>query len=355
MIKLFIALLLACVSTISYASCSSGMMSYGTPISIDLSDKLSPSTPTWTGSFTTQYRGSFNCTTVNSEFSYTPILSTDSKYETILGFSNNKYMVRAEITSPPANKKLTGRGLHNASELNTPFTVRFTLVSRQNGTAIAGDTVTMNDVLFVSDMSGLSLIEIIGWPIKQLVKIVQWLLNGFQWPYDKRDMLGQPMIVKYAPKRITCLFDNAGLTVNLPTVGIHELKTTSQPGLTPFILNMRCQNIGVNGNTDRAIEIYLSSSQLLSADSSVLLDNSDSAAKGVGLRVIKQDNPQTPVTFSASTTSRGNATMIFNVAVGGALNENFSIPMATYYYVWAPANLTQGNVNTSATLNIIYP
>lgn len=201
MLRSFIFLLLSSISGMSYATCSGSSIVYGTPITIDLSDKLSPATPTWTGSFSTQYSGSFNCTTGNSEFSYTPILSTDSKYATILGFSNNKYMVRAEITNPPANKTLTASGSHTASELNTPFTVRFTLVN-QSGTTLTGDTANMSDVLFVSDMSGLSFWEIITWPINQVIKIAQWLFSGFKWPYDNRDMFGQPMIIKYAPKLV---------------------------------------------------------------------------------------------------------------------------------------------------------
>ena len=259
-------------------------------------------------------------------------------------------MVRAEITNPPANKTLTASGSHTASELNTPFTVRFTLVN-QSGTTLTGDTANMSDVLFVSDMSGLSFWEIITWPINQVIKIAQWLFSGFKWPYDNRDMFGQPMIIKYAPKLTTCSFDNAGLTVALPTLGIPQLSASSQPGLTPFSLNMSCQNVGVNGNSDRAIEMFLSSTQLLSTDSSVLIDSSSS----VGLRLIKRDAPQTPVTFSTSTTSRGNATMIFSVAAGAALDEHFTLPMAAYYYVWAPAQVSQGKINTSATLNIIYP
>ena len=63
MIRLLTFLFLACVSGASYATCSGGSISYGPPISVDLSDKLTPATPTWTGSFTTQYSGSFNCTT----------------------------------------------------------------------------------------------------------------------------------------------------------------------------------------------------------------------------------------------------------------------------------------------------
>ncbi len=263
-------------------------------------------------------------------------------------------MVRAEITSTHPNKTLSASGNHTASELNTPFTVRFTLVD-QSGTTLSGDTANMSDVLFVSDMSGLSILEIILWPINQLVKIVQWLFNGFKWPYDNRDMFGQPMTIKYAPKLTTCSFDNAGLTVHLPTLGIPQLSASAQPGLTPFTLNMSCQNLGTNGTSDRAIEMFLSSTQLLSTDSSVLVDTSSGAAQGVGLRLIQRNNPQQPVIFSTSTTSRGNATLLFNVAAGGALSKTFTLPMAASYYVWAPAKVSQGKLNTTATLNIIYP
>ena len=168
-------------------------------------------------------------------------------------------------------------------------------------------------------------------------------------------MFGQPMTIKYAPKLTTCSFDNAGLTVHLPTLGIPQLSASAQPGLTPFTLNMSCQNLGTNGTSDRAIEMFLSSTQLLSTDSSVLVDTSSGAAQGVGLRLIQRNNPQQPVIFSTSTTSRGNATLLFNVAAGGALSKTFTLPMAASYYVWAPAKVSQGKLNTTATLNIIYP
>ena len=108
----------------------------------------------------------------------------------------------------------------------------------------------MSDVLFVSDMSGY-LSGNHRPPIKQLIKIVQWLFNGFKWPYDNRgDMFGQPMIIKYAPKLTTCSFDNAGLTVALPTLGIPS-QCILTAGADAFSLNMSCQNVGVNGNSDR--------------------------------------------------------------------------------------------------------
>jgi len=352
MFRLFLFLLLACVSGVSYATCSGSGISYGTPLNIDLSDKLSMTNTQWTTTVMTQYVGSFNCSTGNSEFAYTPILSTDSSKATILSFG--KYNVRAEIVNTPANPKLASSGRHTASELNAPMNLRFTLVS-STGTAVAGNTVSISDVMFVSDMSGMSLWEILTWPITQAAKILTWLFNGFHWPYDNRDMYGQPMMIKYAPAETTCAFDNAGLTVVLPKVGISQLGASSQPGITPFTLNMSCQNLNTDSTSTRAVDMFLSSNNLLPADSSVLVDSSTSAAKGVGIRVVKTSNAGKPVVFSTSTTSRGTATSLFSVAQGGAMTQTFSIPMAAYYYVYNTSAVAQGNINTSAVLNIIYP
>lgn len=355
MIRWTLLFILSCFSSLSYATCSSGSMEYGPPLYVDLSDKLNAVNTSWTATFTTQYTGSFGCTTGDSKFGYTRALSTDNTYATILGFNNNKHNVRAEIIDAPAEKVLADGGSHNAAELNTSFTVRFTL-SNSTGQAIAGDTAELSDILFVSDLSGMSFWDVVAWPIVQIGKILQWLFNGFHWPYDSRDMFGQPMTIKYAPKSTTCSFNNDGLTVNLPVASVPQVTLgKNQPGLTPFTLNFSCQDILTSGVTDRAIEMFLSSNNLLSGDRTVLVDNNASAAKGIGLRIIKRDAPQSPVTISSSTTVRGSATALFSVPLGGAVQSNFSIPMAVYYYAWQPANATQGTINTSAMLNIIYP
>ena len=169
-------------------------------------------------------------------------------------------------------------------------------------------------------------------------------------------MFGQPMTIKYAPKSTTCSFSNAGLTVKLPTMGLQQVtRGQTQPGLTPFMLNFSCEGISTSGHADRAIEMFLSSNNLLPGDSTVLVDNNSSAAQGIGLRLIKRDAPQLPVMMSPSTTVRGSATRLFSVPAGGALKDNFTIPMGAYYYAWNPINATQGTLNTSAMLNIIYP
>ncbi|AVR04991.1 fimbrial protein [Pluralibacter gergoviae] len=346
-------LILALFSGYCHATCHGNSVSYAPPITLDLSDKLTPATPEWTTSLSTQYSGSFSCTTGSSKFGYTKILNTDDSYETILGFNNGSYNIRAEITNDIPNVTLKGYS-HSASELNTPMTIRFTLVNK-SGTAVAGDTANLADVLFVTDLSGMSLLEIIGWPLKQLLKILQWLFSGFNWPYDVRDMFGQPMNIRYAPKLTTCAFTNPGMSVVLPTLGLNQVLGQQQPGYTPFTLNLRCDNRQSNATANRAIEVFLSSNTLLSGDATVLTDASPQAAKGLGLRLVTRDNPQKPVTLSSSGTVRGNATALFSVAAGAPLAASFSIPMGVYYYTWDPHALTQGTINTTATLNIIYP
>lgn len=337
----------------SYATCFGSGIKYAPPIYVDLSDKLSDKTPVWVGNFSTQYSGFFTCKTHNNTFGYTRILSTDSTKATILGFSNGQYWVRAEIINDVPNRKITESGQYSASVLNAPLNIRFSLINK-TGTTFPGDTVSLKDVMFVTDLTGMSWREIILWPAKQLLKILTWLLNGFHWPYEQSDMYGQPMTIKYAPKMTTCSFDNAGLAVKLPTLGLSQISRGVQSGLTPFTLNFSCKNRQNRGSSGRDINMFLSSNNLLSSDNTVLIDKSASAAKGIGIRLVKMDSLNTPVSLSLSNVERGTATSLFHVASGGILNDQFSIGMAAYYYPYSISNMSSGEINTSAMLNIIY-
>lgn len=179
MMKHFLFLVLIAFSGYSQAICheGGGGIRYASPISIDLSDKLTPATPEWTTTISTQYVGSFNCSTRNSEFGYTKILNTDNQYATILSFMNGKYHVRAQIINDIPNRKLKNSGRHNASELNTPVTIKFTLEPKQ-GTLIAGHTAHLHDILFVTDLSGMSFFDIVLWPVKQIIKSCNGCLMG---------------------------------------------------------------------------------------------------------------------------------------------------------------------------------
>lgn len=337
------------------ASCyEKSSMEYGTPISIDLSDKLSAKNPVWQGEYATQFVGSFQCSgkpRSKYEFAYTSLLPTGSKNPVIIGFNNGKQWVRAEIVNEIDSVKLRGAGTYPASELNQPMTLRFSLVG-QKGTAVPGDTKQFDTALLVSDVTGIGLIS---WFFKMTSKVIAWILSGFQnWPVDERDMYAQPLILRYAPKMTTCSFDNAGLHVTLPKTGIAQLGKNTQAGYTPFTLNMSCENMQQAGIADRGVDMFLSSNNLLPADGTVLTDKNPGAAQGVGIRLVQADNPGAPVMLSTSPNDRGNATSLFNVTVGQALASHFSIRMGAYYYPYYLSGATQGEINTSATLNIIY-
>ncbi|BEL82043.1 hypothetical protein SM12BL3_33500 [Serratia marcescens] len=338
-----------------YAACyEKTSMGYGTPISIDLSDKLSAKNPVWQGEYATQYVGSFKCSGglfQNYEFAYTSLLPAGSKNPVIIGFNNGKQWVRAEIVNEIDGVKLKGAGTYSASELNQPMTLRFSLVDKK-GTAVPGDTKQFDSALLVSDVTGIGPLT---WIIKMTGKLLTWILSGFQdWPVDERDMYAQPLILRYAPKMTTCSFDNAGLHVMLPKTGIAQLGKNAQAGYTPFTLNMSCENMQQAGIADRGVDMFLSSNNLLPADGTVLTDKNPDAAQGVGIRLVQTDKPGTPVMLSTSPIDRGNATSLFNVAVGQTLASHFSIRMGAYYYPYDISGATQGEINASATLNIIY-
>lgn len=346
MLRIISLTLFLLFSSYNYASCYGSGVQFAPAINVDLSDKLSDKTPVWEGSFHTAYSGSFNCSTSSTTFGYQNLLDND--HPVIMGFNNGKYWVHAEIINPEEERVLSGKGEHNASELNVPFNIRFSLVSKGgNQHSSDGDIYRLEDVMLVSDKTG------VGWGA-WIYKWFQWLTNGFHWPYDNKDMYGQPMIIKYEPKMTTCSFDNAGLAVKLPTLGLSQITQDTQNGLTPFTLNFSCQNRQSNGTADRDINMFLSSNNLLQSDNTVLIDKSNGAARGVGIRLVKMTSPNSPVSLSFSNIEQGAATSLLHVTVGNALDEKFSIGMAAYYYPYNTTDMSSGMVNTSATLNISY-
>ena len=162
------------------------------------------------------------------------------------------------------------------------MTIRYSLVQKpKDGRVVPGDTLMLDDALMVSDVTGIGILELPFWLLEQVGKLLTWLLTG-NWPYEDRDMYGQPMNIKYAPKTTTCRFDNAGLTVRLPKMGVAQVLSNNQPGYTPFSLNISCQNMQQEGIADRAVEMFLSSNNLLASDASVLTNANAGGAQGWG-------------------------------------------------------------------------
>lgn len=343
-------LLFGLVSSTSYAACYAGGTRKGTPIYIDLSNKLSESNPEFTQDFTTNFGShEFSCTVDNAEFQINTPLHGNEK---IVGFENGKYWVGVSVVSPIPKKRL-GYGRHFSSELNDSVTLRFKLKGMGTGTPSTGNKAVVNDVVVARDNSDWAYWEYAVLPAKLAANILRFIVT-WRWPHDYRDMFTQDLEIEYTPKMSTCTFNNAGLMVNLPKTSIAQLTKTSQPGYTPFTLNFSCKNLLTNGSTDRAIDMFLSSNNLLPSDNSVLMDSTPDSAKGVGIKVAKSDTPNAPIVFSTSTLNRGSATSIFSTTAGAVINSNFSIGMGAYYFPYNPAQLTSGEIRATATLNIVY-
>ncbi|WP_265554085.1 fimbrial protein [Serratia grimesii] len=347
-----LALLLSSLfSGYSYAACSDNSgIKLSAPISIDLSDKLSAQTPVWSLTLPTQYTGTFTCSGRGGTIGFFVPLEKNS---IVMGFSNGKYLVNVAMQPLQSDSmEISDSKQHSASELNQNMNLTFSLVT-DSGKNVSGDTFNISDTVIASDLTSLNLIL---WLLKQVGKIVQWVASLFQtWPYDNTDMFGQPLIIKYAPKLTTCSFDNAGLTVALPTQGISQILKNNKPGYTPFMLNFKCEQLAANNTATRAIDIFLSSNTLLSTDNSVMVDNTNGAAKGAGIRLVNVGQPDAPIVLSTSTASRNNATSLFNVQRGGSLTSSFSLSLAAFYFAYAPTDVSAGKINTTATLNIVYP
>lgn len=316
---------------------------FASDIVVNLSDKLSGNRTTWTEQRFISIPASIllKCS-APSQLEYRPLLREEDNFT--IGFENGKYRIGVKIASIPKGE-LIAAGDHSAAILNVPITMEFTL--RGPGTAnqiIMGNDIRIEKSVVVTDATGVGFFY---W----LERFVAFVFNNFTWPSDNRDLFFQPLRVIYEPKMTTCTLNNAGLIVNLPRAGIAQLTKTAQPGKTPFTLNFSCNNLLPNGNTDRSIDMFLSSNNLLPTDNTVMVDNTPGAAQGVGIRVIKDD---VPVRLSTSPVNRGTGTSIFNAAAGTRIGSNLSIHMAAYYFPHNPAQLTSGELRTTATLNIIY-
>ncbi|MEG9795512.1 fimbrial protein [Serratia marcescens] len=350
---IYFALILAGLyATNSQASCYGNPLGTARAIAIDLSDKLSANTPEWSGLVQTQFSGEFECNTRNNRLGYFSPIADSARNTLVVGFGDGKHWVKIQTSAPEKDEvTLSERGKHQANELNIGYTIKATLV-KKSGDTTAKDSYHIDNSMMVSDWTGMSIWEIITWPITQAGKFLSWL-TGNGWPVDQRDMYMQPLRITYTPRATTCQFENAGLAVQLPRLGIAQL-TGSQPGYTPFTLNMRCENRLENGAADRKIGMFLSSNNLLATDNSVMIDTSAGSAKGVGIRLVQASAPGQPVRLSASATHPTNATSLFNVMAGSPLEARFTLSMGAYYYPYNLASAGKGKINTSATLNIIY-
>ncbi|HCH51696.1 MAG TPA: fimbrial protein [Proteus sp.] len=348
-------LLLGTISQQATANCKPDSTITAPNINFDLSTDLNSTSTTATRTSRTIFPGTFKCTARGLFPNTVGIASpfADNRVGTI-GFNGGKQFVSITLTYLEKDRvtDITA-GTHPASDLDTNFTLKFTLVNSKpssNYTEVSGNTAVVTPVILASDASSLGIIQ---WLINIVVKLVQFLLT-WQWPVDQNDIFLQPMQITYNPVMTTCNFSNAGLTVALPLVSIKDAKTLDKAGYTPFTLNFTCQDFLSGSKASRDISMFLSSQYLLANDKSVLTNTTAQGASGVGFRVVKSDNTTSPLIFSNSVSAQGSATSIFSVIKGNTISPTFSINMAAYYYPYNINAVTQGKIESTATVVMSY-
>ncbi|XOY31258.1 fimbrial protein [Proteus cibi] len=349
-------MLLGAISQQAIANCKPENTITAPNINFDLSADLNATSTTVTKSSRTTFPGTFKCNARGILFPNTVGIASpfnDGRTGTI-GFNGGKQFVSITLTAlEKDNVTNIPAGIHPASDLDTNFTLKFTLLSSKpstNYTEVSGSSVVVNPVVLASDASSVGLVQ---WLLNIVIKLVQFLLT-WQWPVDQNDIFLQPMLITYNPVMTTCNFSNAGLVVSLPSVSVNDAKTADKAGYTPFTLNFTCQDFLSGSKASRNIKMFLSSQNLLATDKTVLTNTTTQGANGVGFRLVKSDNTASPLILSDNINTQGSATSIFSINQGGSISSAFAINMGAYYYPYNINSVTQGKITSSATLVMSY-
>lgn len=348
-----LALLMTCHDT--FADCRPTSTITAPPIIFNLSTDLNSISTSVTKVSRTQFPGEFTC---NTGLLIPPnAVGIASPFRTgtaTIGFNGGRQFVSISVVSLEKDRVVNvPAGAHPASDLDTNFTIQFTLLSNKpttNYTQVQGDTTTISPVVLASDASS---IGILAWLVNILSKLLTFLLT-LKWPIDANDIFLQPMQITYNPVMTTCNFSNSGLIVSLPLISLNEVKNARQPGYVPFTLNFTCSDLIGGTQTSRDISIFLQSNNLLASDNTVLKNTLTQGATGVGFRVVKASNINSPLIFSNSISAQNGATNIFSITRGSPLSPVFSINMGAYYYPYDINRVTQGNMSSTATVVLSY-
>ncbi|MGO2306313.1 MAG: fimbrial protein [Providencia sp.] len=355
--KITLALLISALLAMSqYASASCRPVSTVTApaLSFDLSTELTSTSTTVIKNSRTIYPGTFTCTARGLFPNAVGIASPFEGRIATIGFNGGKQFVSITVTALEKNQVTDiATGSHPASDLDSNFTIKFTLVDSKPSTnykEVTGSFITITPVVLASDASSLTIVQ---WLLNIVSKLITFLLT-LQWPSDPDDIFLQPISITYNPILTTCNFANQGLVVTLPPVSIATAKNATRAGYTPFTLNFTCQDFLSGNNASRDVSMFLSSANLLSTDKTVLNNSASQGAAGVGFRLVKADNINTPLVLSDSVTAQNSATNIFSVTKGNQISPSFAINMGAYYYPYNANSVTQGRVSSTATVVMSY-
>ncbi|HBA8524355.1 TPA: putative fimbrial-like adhesin protein, partial [Escherichia coli] len=226
--------------------------------------------------------------------------------------------------------------------------------AKVNVSAGSGGSVMINGVATLSSASSST-------RGSAAVQFLLCLLGGKSWDAcvnSYRNALAQNagvysfnLTLSYNPITTTCKPDD--LLITLESIPVSQLpatgnKTTINSKKGDIIL--RCKNLlGQQNQTSRKMQVYLSSSDLLTNSNTILKGAEDN---GVGF--ILESNG-TPVTLLNITNSSKGYTNLKEIAAKSKLTDTtVSIPITASYYVYDTNKVKSGALEATALINVKY-
>ena len=296
------------------------------------------------------YEHNFNDSSCVSTNTITPMSPSDI----IVGLYNDTIKLNLHF-------EWTNKNNITLSNNQTSFTSGYSVTvtpaasnAKVNVSAGGGGSVMINGVATLSSASSST-------RGSAAVQFLLCLLGGKSWDAcvnSYRNALAQNagvysfnLTLSYNPITTTCKPDD--LLITLESIPVSQLpatgnKTTINSKKGDIIL--RCKNLlGQQNQTSRKMQVYLSSSDLLTNSNTILKGAEDN---GVGF--ILESNG-TPVTLLNITNSSKGYTNLKEIAAKSKLTDTtVSIPITASYYVYDTNKVKSGALEATALINVKY-
>ncbi|EML2228102.1 fimbrial protein [Klebsiella aerogenes] len=206
-------------------------------------------------------------------------------------------------------------------------------------------SVTLYHALSVVDTSGYSF----WFPGVNLSALIKWILGLIGSDEEKR-LFYQNITINYRPHVSTCSIPDT--TVTLPETDLTSLISAGKEAqfYENFTLHAECSDL-LEGMSTRTIQFYLSSASV--DTDKYTLKNTQGTARNIGVRIMRADSSK-KVAISQTELTSGNITSEYELHKIKQWGSNYDIPLRAYYYIYG-ANPTEGIIQTTAKVNIIYP
>ncbi|MEQ4788055.1 fimbrial protein [Morganella morganii] len=348
----FFAGLLMLLTGYAQAECYNDGNKQAPPLTADLSETFYRQTET-TLYFNTRYSGEFSCNGYSSSVSNASYLQ---KRSIVVGFQNGRYPVEFRVIDlqPGSTQKFAySRNPYPADRLQARFTLSARVMPQnsRSDVTVPGSQYRFDGAVIAADTTRVGILQFF---VRLGLDILTYLLTG-HWPEHNEDLFLQPLDVIYQPRETTCTFDNADLLVELPQVDRAQLLRNTTAGMTRFHLDISCRD-RLNGRTSRPVKAYLASNQVWLRDMKTLIDTSQGAAQGVGIRVGRyaDTNDNSALVINPPGRQPRADSYLFEWGKDKFIEVNNGFNLWAYYYVYDAARLSAGRINTTAILNFEY-